>query len=108
MIDWTLAAPAALAALVLAAAAGRFGGLAWWRRRGAPAQLALLVLLPALAIVLGVGASLLIGLSLEEAAGVLFGAGLGLLLPLLATSFLIQQIRDAFSAAPEDEPPHAP
>ncbi|HYF64601.1 MAG TPA: hypothetical protein VD886_17380 [Herpetosiphonaceae bacterium] len=104
MVNWWMAALGALIILALFGLGAAAGFLRWWRRRRALAQIALLVLLPMIVVVAGVGAGLLLDMDIYNLAGLLFGLGVTALLCLISTSYLVEQIRVAFSAP--DEPPN--
>jgi hypothetical protein len=101
--NWWMAALGALIVLLLFGLGAAAGFLRWWRRRRPFMQIVLLLLLPMLAIAGGIGAGLLLNMALPDLAGLLFGLGMMTLLCLIGTSYLVEQIRVAFSSP--DEPP---
>ena len=104
MVNWWMAGLGALIVLALFGMGVAAGFLRWWRRRRALAQIALLVLVPIVMVAIGIGAGLLLDISIDNMAGLLFGLGVTTLLCLISTSYLVEQIRVAFSA--QDEPPN--
>lgn len=103
MVNWWMAALGALIVLVLFGLGAAAGFLRWWRRRRPFMQIVLMLLLPSLVIAAGIGAGLLLDIGIEDLAGLLFGLGMMTLLCLIGTSYLVEQIRVAFSSP--DEPP---
>ena len=103
MVNWWMAALGALIVLVLFGLAAAAGFLRWWRRRRPLVQIGLMLLLPSLVIAAGIGAGLLLDMGINDLAGLLFGLGMMSLLCLISTSYLVEQIRVAFSSP--DEPP---
>ena len=106
MVNWWMAALGALIVLVLFGLAAAAGFLRWWRRRRPLVQIGLMLLLPSLVIAAGIGAGLLLNMGIEgieDLAGLLFGLGMMSLFCLISTSYLVEQIRVAFSSP--DEPP---
>lgn len=108
-MSWSMALYGALGAGLLIALVGRAGGLRWWRRRGALAQIALMILLPIIVMALGLLGFWFLsdrGLdNLPKAAGLLFGLGMATFGPLAATSYLVDQIRIAFGPSDDDQAP---
>lgn len=103
MVNWWMAALGALIVLVLFGLGAAAGFLRWWRRRRPLMQIVLMLLLPILVIAAGIGAGLLLTINIDDLAGLLFGLGMMTLLCLIGTSYLVEQIRVAFSSP--DEPP---
>lgn len=104
MVNWSMALLGAAIIMLLFGAIGAGGGLRWWRRRRPLMQFLLMILVPSLMIGLGLLVLLLFfNSALEDAAGLMFGLGLTSVLLLVATSYLVDQIRVAFG--PPDDPP---
>lgn len=103
MVNWWMAALGALIVLVLFGLGAAAGFLRWWRRRRPFMQIVLMLLLPILVIAAGIGVGLLLDMVIEDLAGLLFGLGMMTMLGLIGTSYLVDQIRVAFSSP--DEPP---
>jgi hypothetical protein len=103
VVNWWMAALGALIVLVLFGLGAAAGLLRWWRRRRPFMQIGLMLLLPILVIAAGIGAGLLLNIGINNLAGLLFGLGMMTMLCLLGTSYLVEQIRVAFSSP--DEPP---
>ncbi len=106
MINWWMAAVGAAIVLALFGVIGALGGWRWWRSRRPTIQILLMIFIPLL--LLGGGLIVLLqylDTPMEDAAGLMFGLGLTAGLLLLGTSYLVEQIRVAFS--PQDDPPNA-
>jgi hypothetical protein len=99
-----MAALGAVIVLVLFGLGSAAGFLRWWRRRRPFMQIVLMLLLPILVIAAGIGAGMLLTIALPDLAGLLFGLGMTTMLCLLGASYLVDQIRVAFSSP--DEPPN--
>lgn len=102
MVNWWMAALGAAIVVALFGLLAAVGGLRWWRRRRPLLQLVLLVLIPALLIGLTLGVALQWTMPIESVAGLLFGVGIAAMLLLIFTSYLIDQIRVAWSP-PDDQ-----
>jgi hypothetical protein len=100
-----MAAVGAAIVLVLFGSIGVLGGWRWWRSRRPLVQILLMIGIPVLLLASGLLVLLqFLDTPLEDAAGLMFGLGLTSSLLLVATSYLIEQIRVAFS--PQDDPPN--
>lgn len=105
MVNWWMAVLGAAIVVVLFGIIGALGGWRWWRSRRPAIQILLMIGIPFMLL----ASSVLVLLQdldtpLEDAAGLMFGLGMASALLLLATSYLIDQIRIAFS--PQDDPPN--
>ncbi|MBP8250816.1 MAG: hypothetical protein KAX40_00520 [Herpetosiphon sp.] len=103
MINWWMTLLGIVIITLIWLVLAKLGFVRWWKRRRAVVQLLLMVVIPALLIALTVGLSLLLAINITDLAGLLFGVGLAMMGFLLATSYLIDQIRLAFSDSDGDE-----
>ena len=97
MINWLVVLLSASITCVSTWLVGRRGGLAWWRRRKPIVQLFLLISLPLLVSLLMLPVVWVARGSLSTLASILIGVNLPLVLGLVACSYLVEQIRVAFS-----------
>jgi len=102
VVNWWMAALGAAIVVALFGLLAAVGGLRWWQRRRPLLQLVLLVLIPALLIGLSLAVALQFTIPIESVAGLLFGVGIAAMLLLIFTSYLIEQIRVAWSP-PDDQ-----
>ncbi len=105
MVNWWMAVLGAAIVVVLFGLIGALGGWRWWRSRRPVIQILLMIGIPLLLLAGGLLVMLQdLETPLETVAGLMFGLVLTSGLLLLATSYLVDQIRIAFS--PQDDPPN--
>lgn len=105
MINWWMAAVGAAIVLALFGVVGALGGWRWWRSLRPTVQILIMIFIPILLLAGGLLVLLqYLHTPMADAAGLMFGLGLTSGLLLLATSYLVEQIRVAFS--PQDDPPN--
>ena len=108
MINWWMALLGGSITVLLMLGLALLGGLRWWQRRAWYLQLLLMIVIPVIAITIMLLILWFLNIyTMEDAAGLVIGTALATMGPLLATSYLIEQIRVAFSDEGDDDDPSA-